>query len=89
MQQSCCEPGMRYNLSLLNAIVLYVGTQAIQHIRSKGLVPNTSTIAHSAHMDIFQNLSVDLDTEGKHIKFKFYFFFYTYRIFNKYILILF
>lgn len=64
MQQSCCEPGMRYNLSLLNAIVLYVGTQAIQHIRSKGLVPNTSTIAHSAHMDIFQNLSVDLDTEG-------------------------
>ncbi|XP_050542433.1 CCR4-NOT transcription complex subunit 1-like [Daktulosphaira vitifoliae] len=67
MQQSCCEPGMRYNLSLLNAIVLYVGTQAIQHIRSKGLVPNTSTIAHSAHMDIFQNLSVDLDTEGRYL----------------------
>lgn len=65
MQQSCCEPGMRYDLSLLNAIVLYVGTQAIQQIRSKGLVPNTSTITHSAHMDIFQNLSVDLDTEGK------------------------
>jgi len=64
MQQSCCEPGMRYDLSLLNAIVLYVGTQAIQQIRSKGLVPNTSTITHSAHMDIFQNLSVDLDTEG-------------------------
>jgi len=55
---------MRYDLSLLNAIVLYVGTQAIQQIRSKGLVPNTSTITHSAHMDIFQNLSVDLDTEG-------------------------
>ncbi|VVC27811.1 Hypothetical protein CINCED_3A013043 [Cinara cedri] len=67
MQQSCCEPGMRYNLSLLNAIVLYVGTQAIQHIRNKGLVPNTSTIAHSAHMDIFQNLSVDLDTEGRYL----------------------
>lgn len=71
MQQSCCEPGMRYNLSLLNAIVLYVGTQAIQHIRSKGLVPNTSTIAHSAHMDIFQNLSVDLDTEGTSYSFSF------------------
>lgn len=64
MQQSCCEPGMRYNVSLLNAIVLYVGTQAIQLIRNKGLVPNISTITHSAHMDIFQNLSVDLDTEG-------------------------
>ncbi|VVC34988.1 Hypothetical protein CINCED_3A007099 [Cinara cedri] len=67
MQQSCCEPGMRYNVSLLNAIVLYVGTQAIQLIRTKGLVPNISTITHSAHMDIFQNLSVDLDTEGRYL----------------------
>lgn len=64
MQQSCNEPGMRYNTTLMNAVVLYVGSQAIQNIRSKGLVPNTSTITHSAHMDIFQNLSVDLDTEG-------------------------
>lgn len=64
LQQSCSEPGMRYNLQLLNAIVLYVGTQAIQLIRNKGLSPNISTITHSAHMDIFQNLSVDLDTEG-------------------------
>lgn len=64
LQQSCNEPGMRYNLSLLNGMVLYVGTQAIQQIRNKGVVPNISTIAHSSHMDIFQNLSVDLDTEG-------------------------
>lgn len=59
------EPGMSYNIPLMNALVLYVGTQAIQHIRSKGLTPNMSTIASSAHMDIFQNLGVDLDTEGK------------------------
>lgn len=58
------EPGMRYNISLMNALVLYVGTQAINHIRNKGLTVNNSTIAHSAHMDIFQNLAVDLDTEG-------------------------
>lgn len=64
LQQSCNEPGMRYNLSLLNAMVLYVGTQAIQQIRNKGLVPNISTITHSSHMDIFQHLTVDLDTEG-------------------------
>jgi len=48
----------------MNALVLYVGTQAINFIRSKGLTPNMTTIAHSAHMDIFQNLAVDLDTEG-------------------------
>ncbi|CAH0762465.1 unnamed protein product [Bemisia tabaci] len=61
------EPGVRYNISLLNALVLYVGTQAISFIRGKGLSPNMSTIAHSAHMDIFQNLAVDLDTEGRYL----------------------
>jgi CCR4-NOT transcription complex subunit 1 len=49
----------------MNALVLYAGTQAIQHIHTKGLTPSMSTIAHSSHMDIFQNLAVDLDTEGK------------------------
>lgn len=50
----------------MNALVLYAGTQAIQHIHTKGLTPSMSTIAHSSHMDIFQNLAVDLDTEGTH-----------------------
>ena len=58
------EPGSHYNIPLMNALVLYVGTQAIQHIHTKGLTPSMSTIAHSSHMDIFQNLAVDLDTEG-------------------------
>ncbi|XP_049786692.1 CCR4-NOT transcription complex subunit 1 isoform X4 [Schistocerca cancellata] len=61
------EPGMRYNIPLMNALVLYVGTQAIAYIRNKGLTPNMSTIAHSSHMDIFQNLAVDLDTEGRYL----------------------
>ncbi|KAF2893609.1 hypothetical protein ILUMI_12564 [Ignelater luminosus] len=61
------EPGMRYNIPLMNALVMYVGTQAIAYIRSKSLTPNMSTIAHSAHMDIFQNLAVDLDTEGRYL----------------------
>lgn len=58
------EPGNRYNIQLINALVLYVGTQAIAHIHNKGSTPSMSTITHSAHMDIFQNLAVDLDTEG-------------------------
>nr|CAD7196956.1 unnamed protein product [Timema douglasi] len=61
------EPGMRYNIPLMNALVLYVGTQAINFIRSKGLTPTMTTIAHSSHMDIFQNLAVDLDTEGRYL----------------------
>lgn len=58
------EDGMRYNIPSLNALVVYVGMQAIAHIQSKGQTPSMSTIAHSAHMDIFQNLAVDMDTEG-------------------------
>lgn len=58
------EPGQRYDIQLMNALVLYVGLQAIQHIHSKGQMPNMTTIAHSSHMDIFLNLVVDLDTDG-------------------------
>ena len=49
----------------MNALVLYVGTQAIAYIHSKSGTPSMSTITHSSHMDIFQNLAVDLDTEGR------------------------
>ena len=35
--------------------------------RSKNLAPNMNTIVHSAHMDIFQNLSVDLENEGRYL----------------------
>ena len=48
----------------MNALVLYVGTQAISYIQSKSGATSISTITHSSHMDIFQNLAVDLDTEG-------------------------
>ena len=63
--QKVTEPGTRYNVPLMNALVLYVGTQAIAYIQSKSGAPSISTITHSSHMDIFQNLAVDLDTEGK------------------------
>lgn len=35
--------------------------------RSKNLVPNMTTIVHCSHMDIFQNLIVDLDHEGRYL----------------------
>ncbi|XP_076337573.1 CCR4-NOT transcription complex subunit 1-like [Tachypleus tridentatus] len=61
------EPGMKYNIPLINALVPYVGIQAISHIQSKGQTPSMGTIAHTSHMDIFQNLAVDLDTEGRYL----------------------
>lgn len=65
--QVATEPGTRYNVPLMNALVLYVGTQAIAYIHSKSGTPSMSTITHSSHMDIFQNLAVDLDTEGRYL----------------------
>ncbi|XP_071824170.1 CCR4-NOT transcription complex subunit 1-like isoform X2 [Apostichopus japonicus] len=61
------EAGQRYHVSLMNALVLYVGSQAIAYIHSKGGSPSMSNITHSSHMDIFQNLVADLDTEGRYI----------------------
>merc|ERR1719402_954978 len=61
------DAGLRYNISMINALVMYVGTQAIQFIRAKGHSPSMSSIAPSSHMDIFQNLAVDLDTEGRYL----------------------
>ncbi|ODN04366.1 CCR4-NOT transcription complex subunit 1 [Orchesella cincta] len=61
------EMGTRYNIPLLNALVLYVGSQHITVIRQRGQTPNMSTVAHTSHMDIFQNLAVDLDTEGRYL----------------------
>ncbi|XP_048577201.1 CCR4-NOT transcription complex subunit 1 isoform X2 [Nematostella vectensis] len=65
--QVSTEPGTRYNVPLMNSLVLYVGTQAITYIHSKSATPSMSTITHSSHMDIFQNLAVDLDTEGRYL----------------------
>ncbi len=61
------EHGTRYNIPLLNALVLFVGSQHIAAIRARGQTPSVSTIAHTSHMDIFQNLAVDLDTEGRYL----------------------
>jgi len=57
--------GSRYDIPLINALVLYVGTQAIPLLQNKGV--SMSTIAPSSHMDIFENLAVNLDTEGRYL----------------------
>jgi CCR4-NOT transcription complex subunit 1 len=66
--QQGADPGSHYNIRMLNALVLYVATQALSILNNKtSAQPIMSSITHSAHMDIFQNLAVDLDTEGRYI----------------------
>jgi len=55
--------GTRYDVPLLNALVLYVGVQAIQANRKD----QSSPITHTAPMDVFKGLAQELDTEGRYL----------------------
>ncbi|OMP00668.1 hypothetical protein COLO4_12469 [Corchorus olitorius] len=66
--------GTRYNVPLINSLVLYVGMQAIQQLQSR--VPHAQSTANtvplsaflvSAALDIFQSLIGELDTEGRYL----------------------
>lgn len=62
------DGGSKYNIQVINALVLYVGVHAIAQTSNKqfqGLPP----ITHSAPMDIFQQLVMDLDNEGRYLFF--------------------
>ena len=56
----------KYNIPMINSLVMYVGVQAIAQSQQKQL-QGVSTITQSAPMDIFQQLVVDLDTEGRYL----------------------
>ncbi|KAH6817786.1 transcription regulator [Perilla frutescens var. frutescens] len=64
--------GTRYNVPLINSLVLYVGMQAIQQLQAR-TPPHAQTMANmsaflvSAALDIFQTLIMDLDTEGRYL----------------------
>ena len=64
------EIGSKYNIQLMNALVMYVGSNGIQALRSKGLTPTHSNLTHAVHStytDIFQSLVADLDSEGRYL----------------------
>uniref|UniRef100_A0A915DZA9 CCR4-Not complex component Not1 C-terminal domain-containing protein n=1 Tax=Ditylenchus dipsaci TaxID=166011 RepID=A0A915DZA9_9BILA len=56
--------GSKYNVSVMNAVAMYVGIRAIDSIHEKAQRISMASIAHTAYMDIFQNLAVSLCTEG-------------------------
>ena len=58
--------GTQYDVPVLNALVLYVGSHAITTLQSKSS-QLTSPITHSAPMDIFQHLTLHLYPEGRYL----------------------
>lgn len=67
--QQTATSGQKYNISVVNAVVMYVGVRAVDSIHEKSQRISMDTIAHTAFMDIFQNLAVSLCTEGKYLLF--------------------
>ncbi|XP_062201118.1 uncharacterized protein LOC133903692 isoform X2 [Phragmites australis] len=69
--------GTRYNVPLVNSLVLYVGMQAVQQLQqNKVNVSASAQINQSLQMDIFQietatevfrNLIMTMDTEGRYL----------------------
>ncbi|PWA89109.1 transcription regulator [Artemisia annua] len=66
--------GTRYNVPLMNSLVLYVGMQAIQQLQAR--TPHGQSMASNASLaiflvgaalDIFQTLIFELETEGRYL----------------------
>jgi CCR4-NOT transcription complex subunit 1 len=58
------QHGTPYNVPAINALVFYIGIQAISMMQSKS---SPATITHSAPMDIFHYLAHELDSEGRYL----------------------
>ena len=56
--------GTKYSIALMNALVLHVGIQAVRQMQNKSIQGNS--ITQSAPMDVFQQLVLDLDSEGRY-----------------------
>ncbi|XP_020538535.1 CCR4-NOT transcription complex subunit 1 isoform X2 [Jatropha curcas] len=66
--------GTRYNVPLINSLVLYAGMQAIQqlqartpHAQSTGNTAPLAVLLVDAALDIYQTLILELDTEGRYL----------------------
>lgn len=75
-QNEANQAGTRYNVPLINSLVLYVGMQAIQQIQSKPpaqqqmlISPPMDNFLVGAAMDIYQYLVANLDSEGRYLFF--------------------
>ncbi|XP_048431931.1 CCR4-NOT transcription complex subunit 1 isoform X3 [Pyrus x bretschneideri] len=73
LPSEAASAGTRYNVPLINSLVLYVGMQAIQQLQARTpQAQSTQTVPLAVYLvgaalDIFQTLIVDLDTEGRYL----------------------
>ncbi|KAG0047310.1 hypothetical protein BGZ83_007625 [Gryganskiella cystojenkinii] len=66
-QDALIAGGTKYNIPMMNALVLYVGVQGIAQLHSKTDSQSSSPIAHTPSMDVYQQLLMALDREGRYL----------------------
>ncbi|KAH9287615.1 hypothetical protein KI387_031732 [Taxus chinensis] len=66
-QHEVVSAGTDYNVPLINSLVLYVGMQQLQSKSTPQQLAVPTAPIHSAPMDIFQRLILDLNTEGRYL----------------------
>ncbi|KAI7825698.1 CCR4-Not complex component, Not1-domain-containing protein [Gamsiella multidivaricata] len=64
--QDLIAGGSKYNVPMINALVLYVGVNGIAQLHVK-TAESSSPIAQTPPMDIYQQLANELDAEGRYI----------------------
>jgi len=64
--QDQVNQGQKWNTTVINAVVVFVGTETIKQILQAKLAPSPETVAHNACMDIYQSLAINLDSDGRY-----------------------
>ena len=62
--QSSSAPGKQYRTSLVNALTLHLGTQAIDYLHSHNTTPSVTTVIKTTHFALYKQMILELDTEG-------------------------
>jgi CCR4-NOT transcription complex subunit 1 len=55
----------RYNIPLINALIMYIGVQVVTHNHSNSQ-EDLSSFVYNRALDIYQQLLIVMDTEGKY-----------------------
>lgn len=62
--QSSSAPGKQYRTSLVNALTLHLGTQAIDYLHNHNTTPSVTTVIKTTHFALYKQMILELDTEG-------------------------
>ena len=62
--QASSAPGKQYKTSLVNALTLHIGTQAIDYLHGLNTTPSVTTVIKTTHFALYKQMILELDTEG-------------------------